>query len=126
MSKHTSPNSELLSIGQAAAYLNVSIDTVRRWDKSGVLRSVRPDGKNRCFYKSELEAHLGQKALTISDVAHEFATSTSTIRRIEREQGFEIERNERGERVYREDHVALYRSYFAHTKNLRLPLLIHL
>jgi excisionase family DNA binding protein len=46
---------DLLSIGAAAKYLSVSIDTLRRWDKEGKIHSTRIDGKNRFFSFKELK-----------------------------------------------------------------------
>lgn len=46
---------KLLVISEAAIYLGVSIDTVRRWDKAGLLHSTRPTGKARYFSVEELE-----------------------------------------------------------------------
>jgi len=48
-------DNKLLSIGQTANLLGVSIDTIRRWDKAGKIRSVRLKGKNRYFETSEVE-----------------------------------------------------------------------
>lgn len=45
---------ELVAISQAAKYLDVSIDTIRRWDRLGMLHSTRPTGKTRFFYMAEL------------------------------------------------------------------------
>lgn len=39
----------LLSIGEAAAVKGVSIDTLRRWEKEGKIRSVRTDGGHRRY-----------------------------------------------------------------------------
>jgi excisionase family DNA binding protein len=46
---------DLLTIGQAAEYLNVSQDTLRRWDASGKLSSVRSAGGHRYYPRSTLE-----------------------------------------------------------------------
>lgn len=46
---------QLFVISEAARFLGVSIDTVRRWDKAGLLHSVRPTGKARYFASRELE-----------------------------------------------------------------------
>lgn len=46
---------QLFVISEAAGFLGVSIDTVRRWDKAGLLHSVRPTGKARYFSSRELE-----------------------------------------------------------------------
>lgn len=45
----------LVSISETAQFFGVSIDTIRRWDKEGILHSVRPTGKTRFFYRKDLE-----------------------------------------------------------------------
>ena len=49
---------DLISIGEAASILRVSIDTLRRWDKSGKLNSVKTEGGHRKYYRSQLEFFL--------------------------------------------------------------------
>ena len=44
-----------LTIGEAAKFLDVSIDTLRRWDKSGKLNSIRSEGGHRYYPKEQLE-----------------------------------------------------------------------
>lgn len=47
---------KLLGIGQAAAYLDVSVDTLRRWDASGKLTAIRKEGGTHRYYrKRDLE-----------------------------------------------------------------------
>jgi len=41
---------KLLSIGQAAELLGVSIDTLRRWDSAGRLRSIRSGTRGHSFF----------------------------------------------------------------------------
>ena len=41
-----------IAIGQAARYLGVDLSTLRRWDNTGVLRSVR-DKHGRRWYAPE-------------------------------------------------------------------------
>lgn len=41
---------KLLSISEAAKFLGVSIDTLRRWDKSGKLIAVRKEGGTHRYY----------------------------------------------------------------------------
>lgn len=49
-------NDTRLSVGEAAEYLGVSIQTLRRWDASGKLKSTRhPVSKYRYYSLSELE-----------------------------------------------------------------------
>lgn len=50
---------KLLSIGQTATLLGVSIDTLRRWDANGRLRSIRSGSIGHRFYsKSEIDQYL--------------------------------------------------------------------
>jgi hypothetical protein len=44
---------KLLSIGDAAKFLGVTIQTLRRWDKSGKLPSFRPSPTSHRYYKKE-------------------------------------------------------------------------
>jgi len=47
---------ELLAIGQAAEYLGISLNTLRRWDKSGKLVAIKKDGGTHRYYrKKDLE-----------------------------------------------------------------------
>src|SRR3989344_1775984 len=45
----------LLSIGGAAKFLNVSINTLRIWDSSGKLKALRSPGGHRYYSKEQLE-----------------------------------------------------------------------
>ena len=44
-----------LSLGDAARALGVSVDTLRRWDKAGKLRTVRDERNRRRVPASEIE-----------------------------------------------------------------------
>lgn len=46
-------NKELISIGEAAKKIGVSIDTLRRWDKNGLLHSIRGTEKGHRYYRTE-------------------------------------------------------------------------
>lgn len=50
----------LLNIREAASFVGVSIDTLRRWDQNGKLAAVRAGGKgaHRFYQKSDLELFL--------------------------------------------------------------------
>lgn len=51
--------SEFLTVGQAADYLGVSKDTLRRWDRSGKLVARRhPLTEFRLYLKSDLDSVL--------------------------------------------------------------------
>jgi molybdopterin-binding protein len=44
-----------ISLGEAAKRLGVSVDTLRRWDRSGRLRTLRDDSNRRLVPPEELE-----------------------------------------------------------------------
>jgi len=48
---------EQLSIGSAASYLGVSIDTLRRWDKNGKLHAKKSAGGHRYYSKLSLDLY---------------------------------------------------------------------
>jgi len=57
--------SSLISIGQAAKRLGVSIDTLRRWDKLGKLSSIRGGPRGHRFYNLEnLEEFVQDQSVT--------------------------------------------------------------
>lgn len=56
---------ELLTIKQAAKILNVSTQTLRRWDKEGILKAVRVGKRkgvgDRRYRKSDVENYISRK-----------------------------------------------------------------
>lgn len=46
-------NDKLLSIGEIAKLLGVSIQTLRRWDSKGILKSFRAGASGKRFYKQQ-------------------------------------------------------------------------
>lgn len=52
---------KLLSIGEAAEYLNVSIDTLRRWEKRGKIEPLRSPGNHRYFSVTDLDKLFGKR-----------------------------------------------------------------
>lgn len=54
----TADPEDLLTTSEAAALLQVHIDTVRRWANQGVLRPVRMGGGWRRFRRGDLDAFL--------------------------------------------------------------------
>ncbi|MFA5793126.1 MAG: MerR family transcriptional regulator [Candidatus Gracilibacteria bacterium] len=61
---------KFLTIGETAKMLGVSVDTLRRWDKEGILNSVRSSKKGHRYY-SEQDVYLFGKDLF--DLAEEWA-----------------------------------------------------
>jgi molybdopterin-binding protein len=64
-----------LSLGDAARALDVSVDTLRRWDKAGKLRTVRDERNRRRVPASEIER------LTSRPERHQPGDSMSTRNR---------------------------------------------
>ncbi|HEY9583317.1 MAG TPA: helix-turn-helix domain-containing protein [Candidatus Paceibacterota bacterium] len=52
------PEKELISIGEASEIMGISIDTLRRWDSSGKLPSIKSSGGHRLYNKDRLEIFL--------------------------------------------------------------------
>lgn len=48
----------LLTINEAAKFLGVSIDTLRRWDSKGKLKAVRSSGGHRYYPREQLESFV--------------------------------------------------------------------
>jgi DNA repair protein RadD len=75
--------SEFLSLAQAAEYVGVSRDTLRRWDAADKLKSVRRPGSGYRFYRrSDLEPYrLQYRRAELSAVQedHLFQTMTADI-----------------------------------------------
>ena len=97
-----------VSIREAARILGISIDTVRRWDKTGRLQSKRIDGKNRFFNLDDLHNLLRSKPLTISQAAIKLGVSTTTLRRLEKKGILQAERDNNGERLYSKQVIEQY------------------
>jgi molybdopterin-binding protein len=51
-----------LSMGEAARALDVSLDTLRRWDRAGKLRTVRDERNRRRVPEAEVERLSGHPA----------------------------------------------------------------
>jgi len=73
---------QYLPIGESATYLSISVDTLRRWEKSGKIKGKRLDGKNRFFAVKDLERLKNGHFLSIRDAAKRLNTSEQTLRRL--------------------------------------------
>lgn len=102
---------EIVPIGEASKLLGVSIDTLRRWDKKGKIKSIRVDGKNRFFKISDMETlkTKDKETLTISEAAKALKVSSSTLRRYEKKGILKPKRNSRGDRVYFKKNLASFK-----------------
>lgn len=54
-------NAQWISIGEAAKYLGISRDTLRRWEKKGKIKPIRSPTNRRYYTKSQLENLMGGK-----------------------------------------------------------------
>ncbi len=59
-------NTDLISIGEAAKKLGVSIDTLRRWDKKGLLRSFRISEKGHRYYQKDVLSFFLKDLFTLA------------------------------------------------------------
>jgi molybdopterin-binding protein len=57
---------QLLTAGEAARELGVSLDTIRRWDRSGRIRTARDSANRRVVERSEIERLRGRDRPTLS------------------------------------------------------------
>jgi len=54
-------DNKLLSIGETAEILGVSIDTLRRWENEGIIRSFRPSPTSKRYFRREdVDRFLGR------------------------------------------------------------------
>ena len=84
---------ELLNIAQAAKYLNVSIDTLRLWDKNGKLKPLKTPGGHRRYDTDSLDEFLGKKNVVNYGNLYEHLCSAKYISKmIGYENAEEIER----------------------------------
>jgi molybdopterin-binding protein len=60
----TSPSAPALRVGQAAKMLQVSVETLRRWESEGRLRMARSGGGQRLVPISEVTRLLAEKRAT--------------------------------------------------------------
>ncbi len=78
---------ELITISEAAETLGVSIDTLRRWDKSGKLKPAKiSEAGYRLYYKSQIEFFLddlfglaGNWVLKQAEIPDQFYCSNSAV-----------------------------------------------
>ncbi|MEU9805486.1 helix-turn-helix domain-containing protein [Mycobacterium sp. NPDC050853] len=61
-SKHASFSGKMLSVGEAAATLGISTDTLKRWEKAGRIRSLRTPTNHRRYRQSEVDELLAEVA----------------------------------------------------------------
>lgn len=108
MKKSLSSSTNYLPISEAAKYLGVSLDTLRRWDKSGIIKSQRLDGKNRYFSITDLKKSKSNRPLSISEVSKKLNISTTTLRRLEARGLITPTRNKAGERLFDSKTVELF------------------
>ncbi|MDP1538641.1 MAG: helix-turn-helix domain-containing protein [bacterium] len=93
----------LLTISEAAKFLGVSIDTLRRWDSKGKFKALKSSGGHRYYSKDQLESFVSDfKAIarvwagsqTASELASGHYCYTQDIFRARLERmAFELERN---------------------------------
>jgi len=56
-------NKKMLSIGEAACYLGISRDTLRRWEKKGKITSLRSPTNRRYYTQEQLDKLISKPSL---------------------------------------------------------------
>src|SRR3989344_5624583 len=79
-----------LKIGQASKTLGVSIDTLRRWEKSGKIKPVKSSGGTRLY----------PEFVKIGEAAQSLGVSIDTLRRWEKSGKINTFRTPGGTRLY--------------------------
>ena len=71
--------SKLLTIKQTAEYLNVSTDTLRKWDKSGKLIPLTTTGGHRRYQQEQLDSYIGiaKEPVETSDIVATYSRVSS-------------------------------------------------
>ena len=62
--KNSNPRNRDLRIGQAAALVKVSIDSLREWDRTGLLPAGRTAKGHRRYVREDLEAFVRRRETT--------------------------------------------------------------
>jgi DNA (cytosine-5)-methyltransferase 1 len=70
---------KLVSISIASETLKVSIDTIRRWEKKGLIRAIRDKSGHRYFYENEL-LQLKDKTKGKGDVGYKILKNESSTK----------------------------------------------
>jgi len=93
----------LLTINEAAKFLRVSIDTLRRWDSKGKLKAVRSSGGHRYYSKEQLEsfvsdpkaiARVWAESQTAPELSQDYYCYTQDIFRVRLDRmAFELDRD---------------------------------
>src|SRR3989344_5452407 len=115
----------LVSISKAAEILDVSIDTLRRWDKKGIINSQRVNGKDRYYSIEEIERVKLSKPLTISQASSLLKVSQSSLRRLDKKGLIKPEKTKNGERLYSKKALEdfLHSEYFINKKEVEEKIL---
>jgi len=111
-------SNKLLTISEAAKFLNVSSKTLRRWERAGLIKPSRNSQNQRLYSLEQLLPLLNRKyqplpekasahsldnnlqLLTISQAAQNLGVSLKTIRRWNQENLISSQRNEHNHRVF--------------------------
>ncbi|MDD2823554.1 MAG: MerR family transcriptional regulator [Candidatus Daviesbacteria bacterium] len=100
MSLPKSQNQQLIPISAASKLLGVSVDTIRRWEKKGLLQSTRPNGKDRYFSVDDLKEFQATKTLSTSEAAKHLGVCPTTLRRLDKKGLIKANRNTNGARIF--------------------------
>src|SRR3989337_809371 len=99
-----------LPVSKAASFLSVSAETLRRWDRKGILKPFRTKGGQRRYSLINLEAYKsGERSaktpLKISQAAEQLGVHPETLRRWEKDGSIKSQRPTGGQRRYTLDRL---------------------
>src|SRR3990170_4089911 len=99
------PKNRTLPVSEAASFLGVSAETLRRWDRKGILKPFRTKGGQRRYSLINLESYKsGERSaktpLKISQAAEQLGVHPETLRRWEKDGAIRAERTNGGQRRY--------------------------
>lgn len=84
---------KLLKIGEAAKYLNVSQDTLRKWDRANKLKPLKTTGGHRKYDTDVLDNFLGREHVSDYGKLYEHLLNAQNIAfELQDEQAVEIEK----------------------------------
>src|SRR3989344_8813941 len=121
-SKKVTNSSETLTVAEAAEFLGVSNETLRRWDNRGKLVAQRTLGGQRRYSLVNLEAFKELQsaprkisptipAVPVAEAAHILGVSKQTVRRWEKSGELEAHRTPGGQRRFNFELLARLKSF---------------
>lgn len=108
-----------LPISKAAKLLEVSSDTLRRWEKIGKLKSFRSEKGQRCFLEEDIQTLKFGPNLTIKKAAALLQISPSTLRRLTNQGKIQSTTGLNKYRTYSIDEILRYKHHLENQNTVK-------